>query len=204
MLTLLTLVTGLSQAAPQDYVFLANRGLLYVKVMKADTIAAAAAHNHAIQAVGWSGKATWNKEDYSACSLSIVVPVNNLYVDKTETRRVAGLEGEASDSQRQTITKNMLAEGQLNAEDHPLITFKSTSCTGEGEKATIVGEYTMRGVTRSISVPVSVTDDDGFRIKGSFSVKATDFGFEPYSTGFGAIANQDKMEVFLDLYSKTK
>ena len=202
MLTFLYLLVAVALATPENYVFSATKGLLYIKVLKADTIASAAAHNHAIQAVGWSGKATWDKDDFSACSLKITVPVNNLYVDKTSTRKAAGLKGEVSDSQRKDITKNMLAEGQLNADKYPLIGFKSTSCRGSENKATIVGDFTLRGVTNQISGPVSVSDDGGIRLTGSYSIKATEYGFEPYSIAFGSIANQDEMTVFLDLVAE--
>ena len=67
MLTLLPLLLHTANAAPQNYAFLSNKGLLYVKVYKEDTLASAAAHNHAIQAVGWSGKANWDIDDFSSC-----------------------------------------------------------------------------------------------------------------------------------------
>ena len=200
MLTTILLSTAL--AAPQDYAFLANQGLLYVKVYKADTIAAAAAHDHAIQAVGWSGKATWDIENISSCSVSITVPVNNLYVDKTETRRIAGLEGEVSDSQRKEIQGNMLGESQLNADKYPLITFKSTGCEQEGERIFLKGDFTLRGKTNSVKVPIDVSTEDGLSLKGMFPIKATQYGFEPYSALFGAVANQDGMEIHFNLEAK--
>jgi polyisoprenoid-binding protein YceI len=202
MLTLFALILNSALAAPQDYAFLANKGLLYVKVYKQDTIASAAAHNHAVQANGWSGKATWDPDDLSTCTLAITVPVNNLYADKTETRKIAGLQGEVSESQRKDITKNMIGEGQLNADKYPLITFKSSSCEATGDTVTLKGKFTMRGVTNNISVPVKVNTEKGLQIKGSFKVKATDYGFEPYSAMFGAVANENSMEIHLDLFSE--
>ena len=189
-----------AQAAPTEYGLMANKGILYINVYKdPEALGAALAHDHAIQAVGWSGKATWDSDDVSACNISVTVPVNNLQVDRTETRKLAGLEGEVSDSQRADITKNMLAEGQLNAETHSSITFQSTECSGEGQKITLKGQFTLRGVTNSITVPVTVSTAEGIRIKGSFKIKATDYGFEPYSAMFGQIRNSNEMKVSLDL-----
>ena len=199
MLTILTILLNTAIAAPQDYGFNANKGLLFVTVNKADTLLGGVAHDHAILAVGWSGKATWDIDDPSSCSLKITVPVNNLYVDRSDVRKAAGLDGEVSDSQRKDITANMLAEGQLNADQYPLITFKSTSCSGSGSNVTINGNFTMRGVTNPVSVPISVNSSNGLQLKGSFYVKATDYGFKPYSAAGGTIANQDKMKITLDL-----
>ena len=62
----------------------------------------------------------------------------------------------------------------------------------------------MHGTTRAISIPVSVSDSDGLRIKGTFPVKATDYGFEPYSAMFGAVANKDEMKITFDLVAAEK
>jgi polyisoprenoid-binding protein YceI len=199
MFTLLTLFLNTAFAAPQDYGFNSNKGLLFVTVNKADTLLGGVAHDHAILAVGWQGKATWDSDNISACSLVINVPVNNLYADRVDVRKAAGLPGEVSDSQRKDITANMLAQGQLNAAEYPMIKFKSTSCSGSGSNVTINGNFTMRGVTKAISVPVSVNSSNGIQIKGSFDVKATEYGFKPYSAAGGAIANKDKMKITLDL-----
>ena len=84
-----------AQAAPTEYALMANKGILYINVYKdPEALGASLAHDHAIQAVGWSGKAKWDSEDVSACNISVTVPVNNLQVDRTETRKLAGLEGE--------------------------------------------------------------------------------------------------------------
>ena len=66
-----------AQAAPTDYALMANKGILYINVYKdTETLGAALAHDHAIQAVGWSGKATWDPDDVSACNISVTVPVS--------------------------------------------------------------------------------------------------------------------------------
>lgn len=197
---LLFLVNQSAHAEPTEYALLANKGTLYIKVNKdLEALGAALAHDHAIKAVGWSGKATWDTESPEACKISVIVPVNNLQVDQTEMRVAAGLEGEVSDSQRSEITKNMLAEGQLNSASHPTIEFKATGCSGSGEKVVLKGSFTLRGVTKAISVPVTVSTEEGLRVKGNFPIKATDYGFEPYSAMFGQIRNSNEMRIYLDL-----
>ena len=203
MLTLLTL-TQLASAAPQEVAFLSNKGVLYVQVYKAPTLAADLSHDHAIQAVGWSGKGTWDVDDYSTCNISISVPVNNLQVDNPDIRKLAGIEGTISESMRKDVKKHMLSDIQLNADKYPMITFQSTSCNGSGTSMTLNGNFTMHGTTKAISIPVTVDNTDGLSLKGSFPVKATDYGFEPYSAMFGAVGNKDEMKITFDLVAAGK
>jgi len=198
------LLTQAAFAAPQDVAFLSNKGVLYVQVYKAATLAADLSHDHAIQAVGWSGKGTWDAEDYSACNISLSVPVNNLQVDKPEIRKMAGIEGTISESMRQDVKKHMLSDVQLDADKYPMITFQSTSCEGSSSSMTLKGNFTMHGKTNAISVPVTVANDNGLSLKGSFPLKATDYGIEPYSAMFGAVGNKDEMKITFDLVAAPK
>ena len=198
MLSLLLLANN-AIATPQDYAFLSNKGILYVQVYKAETLASAASHDHAIQAVGWSGKATWDHEDYSSCDISITVPVNNLQVDKPEVRKLANIEGTISESMRMDVKKHMLSDVQLDAEKYPTISFKSSSCEGSDGKATLKGNFTLHGVTNPIEVSVKVSSENGLRLQGSFPVKGTDYGIQPYSAMFGAVGNKDGLNITLDL-----
>ena len=203
MFALLTLIQTASATAT-DVAFLSNKGSLFVQVYKAPTLAADLSHNHAIQAVGWSGKAIWDWQNYGSCNISIAVPVNNLQVDTPEIRKLAGLEGTISESMRKDVKKHMLSDTQLDANKYPMITFQSTGCEGSGTEMMLNGEFTMHGTTRAISIPVSVSDSDGLRIKGTFPVKATDYGFKPYSAMFGAVANKDEMKITFDLVAAEK
>ena len=203
MLPLLMFIQ-MASATPNDVAFLSNKGVLFVQVYKAPTLAADLSHDHAIQAVGWSGKGTWDWEDYSTCNISISVPVNNLQVDTPEIRKLAGLEGTISESMRKDVKKHMLSDIQLNAEKYPMITFQSTGCEGSDTEVTLNGNFTMHGMTKPISIPITISDSDGLSIKGSFPVKATDYGFEPYSAMFGAVANKNEMKITFDLVAAEK
>lgn len=191
-------------AAPQEVAFLSNKGVLYIQVYKAKTLAADLSHDHAIQAVGWSGKGTWDSEDYSTCNISIAVPVNNLQVDNPEIRKMAGIEGTISESMRMDVKKHMLSDIQLDAEKYPMINFQSTSCEGSGSAMTLKGNFTMHGTTKAISVPITVSSDNGLTLKGSFPVNATDYGIEPYSAMFGAVGNKDGMKITFALVAAEK
>jgi len=203
MLPLLTLVQ-MATASPNDVAFLSNKGVLFIQVYKAPTLAADLSHDHAIQAVGWSGKGTWDAEDYNNCNISISVPVNNLQVDTPEIRKLAGIEGTISESMRKDVKKHMLSDIQLNADKYPMITFQSTSCEDSGETMNLKGNFTIHGTTKVISIPVTVSDSDELSLKGSFLIKGTDYGIEPYSAMFGAVGNNDEMKITFDLVAAAK
>ena len=136
-------------AAPQEVAFSFKQGVfLYVQVYKAPTLATDLSHDHAIQAVGWSGKGTWDANDYSTCNIAISVPVNNLQVDNPDIRKLAGIDGTISESMRKDVKKHMLSDIQLNADKYPMITFQSTGCEGSGASMTLKGNFTMHGTTK--------------------------------------------------------
>ena len=83
----------------------------------------------------------------------------------------------------------------LNGDTHKAISFQSTSCT----ENSVTGDFTLRGVTNSITMPAKFkTATEGawkFLVKGQFNIKATDYGFKPYSGLGGAVANQNQMRI---------
>jgi len=172
-----------------------NNSSLSIRVYKGDTLAKGLAHNHLVLAKGWSGKISWHPTDASKCKVSISVPVSKLSVDPPRARKSAGFKGEVSEGQRKDIKKNMLAKGQLNAAAHKNITFESSSCDGTSGTVNVKGTFTLRGKSRNISIPLKVKLEPKFSAKASFNIKATDYGFKPYSAAFGAVKNKNKMKI---------
>lgn len=181
-------------------------GTIYVVVRKdEDTFASALSHNHAVKASGWSGSVTWHPSDASQCKVEISVPVASLVVDDNATRSLAGLGEGPSDSDRQTIKENMLAADQLNGSKFPSVTFSSTSCSGTSGNVTVKGNMGLRGKTKAISPSLSVSADGStFSAKGSFGVKHTDFGFEPFSALFGQLKNSNDLTFHVDVTGKAQ
>ena len=131
--------------------------------------------------------------------------MEKLNVDPPDLRKTLGsdFEGAISQGDQETIKKNMLASNQLNAAKYSKIEFKSQNCELSGDKSNIKGEFTLRGVTNLIEIPVQFADNDGVvSLKGNFSIKSTDYGFEPYSAMFGQIANKAEMVIEFDLKSQ--
>jgi polyisoprenoid-binding protein YceI len=169
-------------------------GALYVLVTREPgTLASGLAHDHVVAASGWSGRVEWGD---GACAVTVEVPVASLVVDDPAWRARAGLEKTVSERQRAQVRASMLAEGQLYAEAHPTIRFAADRC----DAARVDGDLTLRGVTTRVSVPLTVTADAGrIHATGRFPIRATQFGFAPYSAFLGAVKNRDEMTVVVDV-----
>ena len=193
-------------APPPPVSYDLSKSNLIIQVFKDEGgLAAGLAHNHAIRATSVTGSFTWDAADPTACKLSATVPVNKLSPDETSVRKQVGLEGEVSDGQRADIKENMLASDQLDGASHPNITFESTGCSGSGDKVTLKGNLGIRGKTKAVSVPLSFSADaSGFSGKGTLTINATDFGFEPYSAMFGQIGNRNDMKLHVNLGGTAK
>ena len=188
MLTLLAAIST-AEAAPTTYDL---SGTLLVTVYKdPDTLASDLSHDHAVRAGNWSGTATWDPEDPGACAMDIKVPVSGLVVDDPAMRKKAGLEGTLDDGMRSDIKENMLSDEQLDGGKYTQITWKASSCEVKGDKVSMTGEMTIHGTTKKLTVPLVVSGDGAaFKAQGKTTLKATDYGFEPFSAMFGQLKNK--------------
>jgi polyisoprenoid-binding protein YceI len=190
-------------AVASTYTVNAGNSSLYVQVFKdADTMGAGLSHDHVMLARGWSGTVRWHPSDASECLIEVSLPVSKLAVDTASMRSAVGYDSELSDSQRETVKKNMLARDQLDAGSHPNITFRSTSCSGTTGTVQVTGSLSIRGVSKQITVPLSVSLDGGFSARGSFRARHSDFGFQPYTAMMGALKNRDQMTFTIKLASQ--
>lgn len=75
--------------------------------------------------------------------------------------------------------------GYLDVKDFPRLRFVSTKIKGSNKKGTffIFGNLTIKGVTKAISFPFTVTpQDDGYIFDGAFKINRRDFGVGGGST----------------------
>lgn len=197
---------GTGPARAIDYVVEPGRSHLEVLVYKdPDTIAAGASHDHVITAQGWTGFITWSQGDNASCKVKFDVPVSSLSPDQPARRKVHGLTSVLSDGQRGDVKKNMLGGDQLAAGKHAKITFNAKSCSAAQGTVQVKGALTIRGVTKPVTIPMKVTATDAeFAAKGQVTIKATDFGFQPYTAGFGALKNKNQMKLVIDVHARPK
>jgi polyisoprenoid-binding protein YceI len=79
-----------------------------------------------------------------------------------------------SDSDK--LTEHLLSPDFFDAKTYPTATFTSTEVRPEGEGYRLVGNLTMHGVTKSISIPANIAvEDDRVTASAEFAIKRFDF-----------------------------
>lgn len=142
-----------------------------------------------------TGKVTFDTTDAAAASGSIVVATKSLQTSNA------------------SMTDHLLGAGWVDAEKHPDISFAFTKLddvksTGENRwSATANGEFTLKGVTKSVAVPVTLTylpnsfgkrinkpelPGDLLVVRGGFSIERDDYGIKPGQ-------NEDKVSPTIQL-----
>jgi polyisoprenoid-binding protein YceI len=98
------------------------------------------------------------------------------------------------------VQRTMAGPEVLDVKRYPRIVFESTSVAARGQAAEmldllITGRLTLHGVTRSISVPVTVRlEADRITATGRFPLKQTDYGIKPISVG-GVVSVKDALDI---------
>jgi polyisoprenoid-binding protein YceI len=104
---------------------------------------------------------------------------------------------------------NVLNNSVLESDKFPMIKFVSVSVSdarksGETRSFTLNGDLTMRGVTKRVSFPVTVTiSKDQLRATGDAELKQTDFGIKPYSGKLGMIRIGDEVKINFAIVAKS-
>jgi len=100
------------------------------------------------------------------------------------------------------ITNSFKSKDVLDIENFPWIKFNSTNISVENENYQIVGNFNLRGITKSITVPATLTfthDRRILRVSTQFEILQTDFGIKPFSTGLGTIRVANKVIIEINL-----
>lgn len=171
---------------------------LAVLVRKDSTTAAAnLAHNHGIEAHNWEAAFRYDAQK-KTCSCEILVPVDALDVDSPEARKFVGLADEIDEETRESVRENMLGSDQLNAREFPTMHFISTSCTLQDNTLSLNGKFTLKGVTRPLTIEVrNFSFDTHPRGTARFAIRGSDYGLDTYSAMFGTVKNLDELTFFM-------
>ena len=183
-----------SLAWGQEYTFDWTESELIARVDKDESaLGSEVSHDHAILAVNWSGTARFGAE---GCSLEVTVPVNGLTPDLPAIREKQGMDVMLTEPQRKQVGEHLRGSDQLDAANHPEITFVSTSCSHTQKSMTVTGDLTIRGVTQSVDLKLKrMASLEEISLVGTLRIAHTDFGFEPYSAMMGALRNADPITV---------
>lgn len=188
-------------ASTKEYFFDDAQSLLYVQVFKdPSAFASDLAHNHVMRATNWSGEVRFNIEDIEACEMGFSLPVVDLAVDEDAMRELVGYGDVINSSDRATIREHMLANNQLNANQHSSIWFESTECTQAENGLIVTGDMFIAGATREIDVVMNTTiNQDAFYMSGVIDFTHADFGMTPYEAFFGAVRNAEPLSITFDM-----
>jgi polyisoprenoid-binding protein YceI len=147
-----------------------------------------AGHTHVIRARGVSGELVYHPGK-PASHLRLRVPTDSLEVltppDTAEIRQV-------TEAMRTDV---------LHPSRYPEMIFAADSLTAKTGKLAMQLAVTMEGTTRTVPVTADVTiGPDTLRATGTFAVKQTDFGIEPFSGGpAGTVKVADRVTFCFDL-----
>ena len=193
------LLVSPARAEPTEYQVDNAQSLIFALVYKAGA-ASAIAHDHFVHAKKISGSATHDPDDPGNNEISISINVLDLFPDEPDMRDRVGLHNNLSDGQREEIRTHILAKYQLWADEFPAITFESTSFSGSSGKVDVTGSFSLRGVSKTITVPMNVKETpNGINATGQFRLTQSDFGYKPYSALFGALKVKDGVDIVLNV-----
>jgi len=182
------------------YTIDADRSIVTLRVYRAGRLAKLG-HNHVITSASESGRA-WTSGAPATSGFEVRVAVADMVVDDPAARAAAGPDfpGGLSEAARAGTRNNMLRAEVLDGDRYPAIVVRAGSLGGSWDQPTVAAGVTLKGVTRSIDVPLSIarTDHEIFA-RGAFRVLQSDFGITPFSIGGGAIAVGDAVEISFEI-----
>jgi len=93
--------------------------------------------------------------------------------------------------------KHLRSEDFLFVEKYPTISFRSTAITQEGASYLVQGDLELRGVTKSLTIPVTLAQrQDEIVVQGRVTLNRRDFGVQ-YNSVLNPV--QDKVDVLFTI-----
>lgn len=142
---------------------------------------------HVIRAGAFRGTVRFDPDDVASSSVEVTVPVDSLVVETS-----------VDPDDREEIREAMLTE-VLDAREHPEVRFRSTEVEATGDSLRITGDLTLAGTTRPVTVTLAYRSAVGrLWAWGSFTVRQTEFGIEPYAAALGTVKVADPVRFYLE------
>jgi polyisoprenoid-binding protein YceI len=138
----------------------------------------------------------------------IVFDMTTFAADTAEARKYLGLKGTTSASMQKDVSANMLGSDVLNVRKFPTATLtissalplKKQSKNGHPQYR-LEGDFTLHGVKRPLKFNAeAIEEGDGIRVRGSFAIRQTDFGIQPYAKAFGAVGVTDELSIYGEMH----
>jgi hypothetical protein len=154
-------------------------------------------HNHVIQAKELSGD-IYVAPEFAQSGFELKLPVDGFKIDAADARAVEGADfaKQPSDDDIAGTREHMLGSDALDITHFPEIHIRSVSVTGTALSAMVVVRIDFHGVTRDLTVPVQIEQqDDRISVAGQLQIDQTDFSVKPFSFLGGAIRVADVVAV---------
>jgi polyisoprenoid-binding protein YceI len=183
-----------------EYVIDLSHSEVVVQLFKTG-IGSALAHDHVVRAAKYTGQIFIDPAAPTAARITVEVDATALVADEPTIRQKYNLPLGLSEDSRQEIQQTLESESQLDVQRYPMIRFRSTGITTEGEGQYVVsGELELHGVTRTISLSLQGgMQKNMLRVTGSGRFLQSSFGYQPYSAFWGAVRNQDEVVLRVDI-----
>jgi polyisoprenoid-binding protein YceI len=188
------IAVGLAAQVPEQLVISPAATTITIRVGRAGVFGFAG-HDHEIAVSAVQGRITLDRSDVSRSSMSAEFDATAL--------KVTG-KGEPPEDVPE-VQRVMLSERVLDVQRYPRITFASRSISvveRAAERITlrILGELTLHGVTRPLTVPVTVRlTRDGLNADGKAALRQTDFGIQPVTAGAGTVKVKDEIQIIFSV-----
>lgn len=204
VLATIALAAGAARAEPKKLRIDPAKSKVYVLMLKAPSTLTSFSHDHALRAPDVAGEVVYDAADPKQSKLNVRVKTATIVADEPSTRLRFGLQGQPTERDLIAIDEDMKSDEFLHVEKHPEITFASSYVDRDAEgRVTIGGDLTIRGKTKYVEMPVSLTTV-GAEVQGNgrVVVKQSDFGIKPCNKYLGAIKCADEVTLLLFLVAK--
>jgi polyisoprenoid-binding protein YceI len=198
LLTPLLGLAGPARASPSRWTADGGRSRITIHVFKKGLLSSLA-HDHHFVPARWRATASFDAADPSSARVEVTVAADSL----------ADEQPSLSAKDREKVDRQAAGPDVLDAKRYPEVRFVSsalelsppTSPRPDGAlRGTLDGTLSVHGKERPVSVPVVATKDgSGWRARGAFTFKQSDFGIRPYSGFAGTIAVRDELRLEYDL-----
>ena len=160
--------------------------------------AARLAHNHVLAAPTFIGFLHLPPSGTSDARFDLEFRLDQLEIDNPAMRAALGsaFASKLSPADIEGSRKHMLGEENLQADRFPFVRIHSMQISGDGTKFAAKVQVELHGQKREMLVPLSVEGlPEHLSVTGSFVLRQTDFGAQPYTVLNGLIAVQDEVVI---------
>lgn len=174
-----------SKSTVQIYVFRGGR-------------AAALGHNHVLSAPRFSGFFYLPDTGAANRRFDLEFRLDQLEIDDPKYRSALGSASSSilTPEDIRGAREHMLGEHNLQADTFPFVRVHSLGIIGETPKFAAKVQIEMHGQQRAMWIPLSVEGlPEHLAVEGSFVLRQTDFGVQPYSVLGGFLAVQDEVVI---------